>query len=192
MVEGVLEAEATEVLGGGHYECGRPHRGYCNGDRLGRGEVGRGGNGIRRAAGCGRGRAVSLAHSRADLRPRGGAGGGWPLRCTRGGFRYVTSSKRFTDESGRCALTKTAAGELTERLQSAVGPGAGDQGGHGQLPGRPPRPQKPWTCRFDSGGHRWRPGACSRLRRGVSHKPSAKVPCAQDATKPAKQGARGG
>jgi hypothetical protein len=44
MVEEALEAEATEVLGRGHYERGRPHRSYCNGDRLGRGEVGRGGN----------------------------------------------------------------------------------------------------------------------------------------------------
>jgi len=115
IVEEALESEATDVLGRGYYERGAERRGYRNGYRLGRVKTAEGEiefavpqvsdtvepfrSKIREVI---RGRTEELERLAVEMYARGLS------------VRDIEAA--FTDESGRCVLTKTAASELSERL----------------------------------------------------------------------------
>lgn len=115
IVEEALEAEAEEVLGRGYYEHGAQGRGYRNGYRTGRVKSAEGAiefavpqvsdtaepfrSKIREVI---RGRTEELERVAVEMYARGLS------------VRDIEAA--FTDASGRCVLTKSAASELTERL----------------------------------------------------------------------------
>ena len=115
IVEEALEAEAGQELGRGYYEHGAGDRGYRNGYRMGKMKTAEGviefavpqvsdttepfRSQIRQVM---RGRTEELERLAVEMYARGLS------------VRDIEAA--FTDESGRCALTKSAASELTERL----------------------------------------------------------------------------
>lgn len=116
IVEEALEGEAADALGGrGYYEHGAERRGYRNGNRLGRVKTAEGEiefampqladmaepfrSKIREVI---RGRTEELERLAVEMYARGLS------------VRDIEAA--FTDEIGRCVLSKTAASELTERL----------------------------------------------------------------------------
>ena len=115
IVEEALEAEAEEALGRGYYERGAQGRGYRNGYRTGRVKSAEGAiefampqvsdtaepfrSKIREVI---RGRTEELERVAVEMYARGLS------------VRDIEAA--FTDASGRCVLTKSAASELTERL----------------------------------------------------------------------------
>lgn len=116
IVEEALEGEAADALGGrGYYEHGADRRGYRNGNRLGRVKTAEGQiefsvpqladmaqpfrSQIREVL---RGRTEELERLAIEMYARGLS------------VRDIEAA--FTDEAGRCLLSKTAASELTERL----------------------------------------------------------------------------
>jgi putative transposase len=117
IVEEALEAEASEVLGRGSYEHGDQNRGYRNGYRTGKVKSAEGviefavpqvsdtsepfRSQIRQVI---RGRTEELERLAVEMYARGLS------------VRDIEAA--FTDETGRCVLTKTAASELSERLWS--------------------------------------------------------------------------
>jgi len=115
IVEEALEGEAVDALGSGYYEHGAGRRGYRNGYRLGKVKSAEGQiefavpqladttepfrSQIREVI---RGRTEELERLAVEMYARGLS------------VRDIEAA--FTDESGRCVLSKTAASELTERL----------------------------------------------------------------------------
>jgi putative transposase len=115
IVEEALESEALEALGRGYYEHGADRRGYRNGYRAGRVKSAEGEiefavpqladmaepfrSKIREVI---RGRTEELERLAVEMYARGLS------------VRDIEAA--FTDEAGRCLLTRTAASELTERL----------------------------------------------------------------------------
>src|SRR5215210_9435541 len=115
IVEEALEAEAAQQLGRYYYEHGASERGYRNGYRTGKVKTAEGviefavpqvsdtaepfRSQIRQVI---RGRTEELERLAVEMYARGLS------------VRDIEAA--FTDESGRCALTKTAACELSERL----------------------------------------------------------------------------
>jgi len=115
IVEEALEAEAEQALGRGYYEHGAQGRGYRNGYRTGRVKSAEGTiefampqvsdtaepfrSKIREVI---RGRTEELERVAVEMYARGLS------------VRDIEAA--FTDASGRCVLTKSAASELTERL----------------------------------------------------------------------------
>jgi putative transposase len=116
IVEEALESEAADALGGrGYYEHGADRRGYRNGSRLGRVKTAEGEiefsvpqladmlqpfrSQIREVL---RGRTEELERLAIEMYARGLS------------VRDIEAA--FTDEAGRCLLSRTAASELTERL----------------------------------------------------------------------------
>ena len=117
IVEEALEAEAAQELGRDYYAHGAAGRGYRNGYRTGRVKTAEGviefavpqvsdtaepfRSQIRQVI---RGRTEELERLAVEMYARGLS------------VRDIEAA--FTDETGRCVLTKTAASELTERLWS--------------------------------------------------------------------------
>jgi putative transposase len=117
IVEEALEAEASEVLGRGYYEHGANRRGYRNGYRVDEVKTAEGTiefavpqvsdtaapyrSQIRQVI---RGRTEELERLAVEMYARGLS------------VRDIEAA--FTDETGRCVLTKTATSELSERLWS--------------------------------------------------------------------------
>ena len=115
IVEEALESEAAQELGRGYYEHGANERGYRNGYRTGKVKTAEGviefavpqvsdtaepfRSQIRQVI---RGRTEELERLAVEMYARGLS------------VRDIEAA--FTDEKGGCALTKTAASELTERL----------------------------------------------------------------------------
>src|SRR5829696_7180015 len=115
IVEEALEAEATHELGRGYYEHGAKARGYRNGYRVDKVKTAEGviefavpqvsdtavpyRSQIRQVI---RGRTEELERLAVEMYARGLS------------VRDIEAA--FTDETGRCALTKSAVSELTERL----------------------------------------------------------------------------
>lgn len=115
IVEEALESEATQALGRGYYEHGAREGGYRNGYRTGKVKTAEGviefampqvsdtaepfKSQIRQVI---RGRTEELERLAVEMYARGLS------------VRDIEAA--FTDEKGRCALTKTAASELSERL----------------------------------------------------------------------------
>lgn len=115
IVEEALEAEAGQELGRGYYEHGAGARGYRNGYRMGKMKTAEGviefavpqvsdtaepfRSQIRQVI---RGRSEELERLAVEMYARGLS------------VRDIEAA--FTDEAGRCVLTKTAVSELTERL----------------------------------------------------------------------------
>jgi transposase-like protein len=115
IVEEALEAEASQELGRGYYEHGAGERGYRNGYRMGKVKTAEGviefavpqvsdtaepyRSQIRQVI---RGRTEELERVAIEMYARGLS------------VRDIEAA--FTDERGRCVLSKTAASELTERL----------------------------------------------------------------------------
>jgi putative transposase len=115
IVEEALEGEAADALGSGYYEHGATRRGYRNGNRLGKVKTAEGEiefavpqvadtaepfrSQIREVI---RGRTEELERLAVEMYARGLS------------VRDIEAA--FTDGTGRCVLSKTAASELTERL----------------------------------------------------------------------------
>jgi putative transposase len=115
IVEEALEKEAVDALGSGYYEHAADRRGYRNGYRLGRVKSAEGEiefavpqladmaepfrSKIREVL---RGRTEELERLAVEMYARGLS------------VRDIEAA--FTDEAGRCLLSRTAASELTERL----------------------------------------------------------------------------
>ena len=115
IVEEALEAEAGEALGRSYYEHGAQNRGYRNGYRMGKVKSAEGviefavpqvsetaepfRSEIRQVL---RGRTEELERLAVEMYARGLS------------VRDIEAA--FTDETGRCALSKSAASELSERL----------------------------------------------------------------------------
>lgn len=115
IVEEALESEAGDALGRGYYERGAGARGYRNGYRMGRVKTAEGviefgvpqvsdtaepfRSKIREVI---RGRTEELERLAVEMYARGLS------------VRDIEAA--FTDETGRCVLTKSAASELSERL----------------------------------------------------------------------------
>lgn len=115
IVEEALESEAAQQLGRDYYEHGASERGYRNGYRTGKVKTAEGviefavpqvsdtaepfRSQIRQVI---RGRTEELERLAVEMYARGLS------------VRDIEAA--FTDETGRCALTKSAASELTERL----------------------------------------------------------------------------
>lgn len=115
IVEEALEAEASHELGRGYYEHGAQARGYRNGYRMGKMKTAEGAiefavpqvsdtaepfrSQIRQVI---RGRSEELERLAVEMYARGLS------------VRDIEAA--FTDETGRCVLTKTTVSELTERL----------------------------------------------------------------------------
>lgn len=115
IVEEALEGEATDALGRGYYERGEPRRGYRNGYRLGRvrsaeGEIEFAVPQIADTAEPFRSQIREVIRGRTEELER------LAVEMYARGLSVRDIEAAFTDESGRCALTKTAASELTERL----------------------------------------------------------------------------
>jgi hypothetical protein len=238
IVEEALEGEAADALGRGYYEHGAERRGYRNGNRLGKvrtaqGEIEFAVPQLSDMAQPFRSRIRELLRGRTEELER------LAIEMYARGLSVRDIEAAFTDEAGRCLLSRTAASELTERLWAdyqgfasrdlaefkvlylfvdgvaeklhlgqpreavlaasgitetghkvLLGPGAGNEGGHFELPGLPEGSEGPRSCRSDSWLDRWCAGADPRVRRGVPAQLSTALPCPQDA-QPAEQGARG-
>ena len=81
-------------------------------------------------------------------------------------------------------------GHLGGRQKGPLAPGAGDQGGYGELQGILSGPAPAWFARPAAGGQRWSPRHDPRNRGMLAALDPPALPGAQD-EKPAKQGARG-
>jgi putative transposase len=115
IVEEALESEAADVLGRGYYERGAASRGYRNGYRQGK---------LKTAEGEMRFAVPQVADTaepfrsqiRDVLRGRTEELERLAVEMYARGLSVRDIEAAFTDESGRCVLSKTAASELTERL----------------------------------------------------------------------------
>lgn len=115
IVEEALESEATEVVGRGYYERGGERRGYRNGYRVGRvktaeGEIEFGVPQVTDTAEPFRSKIRELIRGRTEELER------LAVEMYARGLSVRDIEAAFTDESGRCVLSKTAASELSERL----------------------------------------------------------------------------
>jgi putative transposase len=115
IVEEALESEATDALGSGYYERGAQRRGYRNGYRLGRvktaeGEIEFGVPQLTDTAEPFRSKIREVIRGRTEELER------LAVEMYARGLSVRDIEAAFTDESGRCVLTKSAASELTERL----------------------------------------------------------------------------
>ncbi|MCS6997616.1 MAG: transposase, partial [Casimicrobiaceae bacterium] len=115
IVEEALEAEAAEALGRGYYERGVERRGYRNGYRLGRvksaeGEIEFAVPQLADTAEPFRSRIREVIRGRTEELKR------LAVEMYARGLSVRDIERAFTDKSGRCVLTKSAASELTERL----------------------------------------------------------------------------
>ena len=115
IVEEALEAEATDALGRGYYERGEPRRGYRNGYRLGKvksaeGEIEFAVPQVADTAEPFRSQIREVIRGRTEELER------LTVEMYARGLSVRDIEAAFTDESGRCVLTKSAASELTERL----------------------------------------------------------------------------
>jgi putative transposase len=115
IVEEALEAEAEDVLGRGYYEHGARGRGYRNGYRTGRVKSAEGSiefavPQIADTAEPFRSRIREVIRGRTEELER------VAIEMYARGLSVRDIEAAFTDASGRCVLTKTAASELTERL----------------------------------------------------------------------------
>ena len=115
IVEEALEAEAGEALGRGYYEHGAEKRGYRNGYRMGK---------VKSAEGVIEFAVPQVSETaepfrseiRQVLRGRTEELERLALEMYARGLSVRDIEAAFTDETGRCALSKSAASELTERL----------------------------------------------------------------------------
>jgi putative transposase len=116
IVEEALEGEAADALGGrGYYEHGADRRGYRNGNRLGK---------VKTAEGEIEFAVPQLAHLaqpfrskiREVIRGRTEELERLAVEMYARGLSVRDIEAAFTDEAGRCLLSRTAASELTERL----------------------------------------------------------------------------
>ncbi|MDA8108384.1 MAG: IS256 family transposase, partial [Betaproteobacteria bacterium] len=115
IVEEALEAEATDALGRGYYERGEPRRGYRNGYRPGRvksaeGEIEFAVPQVADTAEPFRSQIREVIRGRTEALER------LAVEMYARGLSVRDIEQAFTDESGCCVLTRTAASELTERL----------------------------------------------------------------------------
>ena len=115
IVEEALEGEAADAIGRGYYEHGGDRRGYRNGYRPGR---------VKSAEGEIRFAVPQIADTaepfrsqiREVLRGRTEELERLAVEMYARGLSVRDIEAAFTDESGRCVLSKSAASELTERL----------------------------------------------------------------------------
>jgi transposase-like protein len=115
IVEEALESEAADELGRGYYERGAGSRGYRNGYRLGRvktaeGVVEFGVPQVSDTAAPFRSKIREVIRGRTEELER------LAVEMYARGLSVRDIEAAFTDEAGRCVLTKSAASELTERL----------------------------------------------------------------------------
>jgi transposase-like protein len=116
IVEEALEGEAADALGGrGYYEHGADRRGYRNGNRLGRvktaeGEVEFAMPQLADMAQPFRSKIREVIRGRTEELER------LAIEMYARGLSVRDIEAAFTDEAGRCLLSRTAASELTERL----------------------------------------------------------------------------
>lgn len=116
IVEEALEGEAADALGGrGYYEHGADRRGYRNGNRLGRvktaeGEVEFAVPQLADMAQPFRSKIREVLRGRTEELER------LAIEMYARGLSVRDIEAAFTDEGGRCLLSRTAASELTERL----------------------------------------------------------------------------
>jgi putative transposase len=116
IVEEALEGEAADALGGrGYYEHGADRRGYRNGNRLGRvktaeGEVEFAVPQLADMAQPFRSKIREVIRGRTEELER------LAIEMYARGLSVRDIEAAFTDEAGRCLLSRTAASELTERL----------------------------------------------------------------------------
>jgi transposase-like protein len=115
IVEEALQSEATDALGSGYYERGAQRRGYRNGYRLGRvktaeGEIEFSVPQLADTAEPFRSKIREVIRGRTEELER------LAVQMYARGLSVRDIEATFTDESGRCMLTKSAASELTERL----------------------------------------------------------------------------
>lgn len=115
IVEEALEAEATDALGRGYYERGSGARGYRNGYRVGRvktaeGEIEFGVPQVSDTMEPFRSKIRELIRGRTEELER------LAVEMYARGLSVRDIEAAFTDEAGRCVLTKSAASELSERL----------------------------------------------------------------------------
>ncbi|MDW8468280.1 MAG: IS256 family transposase [Burkholderiales bacterium] len=115
IVEEALEAEAAEALGRGYYERGVERRGYRNGYRLGRvksaeGEIEFAVPQVSDTAEPFRSRIREVIRGRTEELER------LAVEMYARGLSVRDIERAFTDEAGRCLLSRTAASALTERL----------------------------------------------------------------------------
>jgi putative transposase len=115
IVEEALESEAADALGRGYYERGSSGRGYRNGYRLGRvktaeGEIEFGVPQVSDTAEPFRSKIREVIRGRTEELER------LAVEMYARGLSVRDIEAAFTDEAGRCVLTKSAASELSERL----------------------------------------------------------------------------
>ena len=115
IVEEALESEATDALGRGYYEHGADRRGYRNGNRLGKvktaeGEIEFAVPQLADMAQPFRSRIREVLRGRTEELER------LAVEMYARGLSVRDIEAAFTDEAGRCVLSKTAASEVTERL----------------------------------------------------------------------------
>ena len=115
IVEEALESEAADALGRGYYEHGSSGRGYRNGYRLGRvktaeGEIEFGVPQLSDTVEPFRSKIRELIRGRTEELER------LAVEMYARGLSVRDIEAAFTDESGRCVVTKSAASELSERL----------------------------------------------------------------------------
>ena len=115
IVEEALESEATDALGRGYYEHGADRRGYRNGNRLGKvksaeGEIEFAMPQLADMAQPFRSRIREVLRGRTEELER------LAVEMYARGLSVRDIEAAFTDEAGRCVLSKTAASEVTERL----------------------------------------------------------------------------
>lgn len=117
IVEEALESEATDVVGRGYYERGSERRGYRNGYRVGRvktaeGEIEFGVPQVTDTTEPFRSKIRELIRGRTEELER------LAVEMYARGLSVRDIEAAFTDEAGRCVLSKSAASELSERLWS--------------------------------------------------------------------------
>jgi hypothetical protein len=115
IVEEALEKAAAAALGSGYYEHGADRRGYRNGYRLGRvksaeGEIEFALPQLADMAEPFRSRIREVLRGRTEELER------LAVEMYARGLSVRDIEAAFTDEAGRCLLSRTAASELTERL----------------------------------------------------------------------------
>jgi putative transposase len=116
MIEQALEAEVAETLGRGRYErLGEPGRGYRNGVRLGRVKTAEGVVDFAAPQVTGTPEPF-VSKVRQNLPDRTEELGRLAIEMYARGLSMRDIEAAFTDEMGRCALSKTAASQVAERL----------------------------------------------------------------------------
>jgi putative transposase len=116
MIEQALEEEVTDVLGRERYQrTGEPAKGYRNGTRKGHMRTAEGvvEFGVPQVTGT---EEPFVSQIREQLPERSEELGRLAIEMYARGLSMRDIEKTFTDESGRCALSKTAASEIAERL----------------------------------------------------------------------------